>query len=223
MKIIFENENFIVVDKPAGWLSVVSRDKADPRPCVATQLQASLGTGKIWPCHRLDLEVSGLILFAKNSESHRAANHWFEHREVIKTYSTFSEIPTVQKDLDFLMSRLGTDVEWKSNLARGKKRAFESPHGKEAVTLARLIGPHTLLPSETSCLQWELKPKTGRSHQLRFEMYRHKTPIIGDALYGATTKYNPNAIALRAIQIQFLSKDFENWGLPSEIKTTALI
>ena len=61
----------VVVDKPAGWLSVPSHaGTADPRPVVGTRLQTQLG-GRLWPVHRLDEDVSGLLLFARSAAAHR--------------------------------------------------------------------------------------------------------------------------------------------------------
>ncbi|MBS1983183.1 MAG: RNA pseudouridine synthase, partial [Bdellovibrionales bacterium] len=72
MKIVFENPHFLAADKAPGWLSVPSRLGADDaRPCVGRELEKT--HGRVWPVHRLDLEVSGLILFARNAEAHRAA------------------------------------------------------------------------------------------------------------------------------------------------------
>ena len=65
LKIVFENPRFLVVDKPSGWLSVPGRQgEADPRPCLSRELRAR---GQVFPVHRLDEEVSGLILFARDA------------------------------------------------------------------------------------------------------------------------------------------------------------
>ena len=77
LEIVFQNQHFCCVNKPAAWLSVYSRMGAmDPRPVVGKALEAQLAC-RVWPCHRLDEDVSGLLLFALNEKAHKAANHWF--------------------------------------------------------------------------------------------------------------------------------------------------
>ncbi len=90
LKIIFQNQHFVAVDKPAGWLSVPSRWGTDEeRPCVGLLLQEQLRS-KIYPVHRLDEPVSGLLLFALNAAAHRAANAWFADHHIQKTYEAMT-------------------------------------------------------------------------------------------------------------------------------------
>ncbi len=218
MNIIFENEHFVAVDKPSGWLSVVSRDRNDPRPCLALELQSRALQGvRIWPCHRLDVEVSGLILFAKSSEAHRAANGWFEFGKIHKTYEAISE---KSSDLELrakIEEQVEVETRWRSQIAKGKKRAFESSHGKEAITLATLIDAAKKIPLIGNCWHWKLKPLTGRPHQLRYELYKRQAPILGDRLYSSSQSFSLNGIALRALELNFDSKVNKSWGLPDTI------
>lgn len=186
MKIIFQNDHVVIVDKPANWLSVPSRfqDK-DDRPVVGKWLENELKC-RIYPTHRLDFEVSGLLLFAKNPKAHQILNVDFEHRKIKKTYEalTSGEPPTQSQ------------FEWKAKVLRGKKRAYESPVGKPSLTIAKYIEKTDL------GLKWHLNPVTGRAHQLRFDLSRHGYPIQGDKLYGSHQNW-PEGIALRAIEIHF--------------------
>ncbi len=188
-QIIDQTENWLVCVKPAGWLSVPSRlGRSDARPCLGYHLERLLNSA-IYPVHRLDLEVSGLILFALNPKAHRYASIWFEQREVKKTYSA-------------LTTGGGTAIpdgeqSWTCKLLRGKKRAYISPHGKDCLTKALVVH------SEQDYLQWQLNPVTGRPHQLRFELSRHQYPIIGDSLYGSTRTWSQPGIALRCIGLDF--------------------
>lgn len=208
-KTIFENEHLVIVDKPALVLTVPSRiGDDDARPCLGTELQKSLGI-QIYPVHRLDYEVSGLVLFAKSADCHRACNAWFENKIVQKTYEALSEgIP------DGLS--IGEEKLWKCTLLRGKKRAYESPHGKPSLTRACYLG------MQESFLKWELQPVTGRSHQLRFDLFRHGFSIVGDELYGAKSRWEQSGIALRSVKIDFSdTKNFTQFGLPSIITTSS--
>lgn len=194
LEIIFQNPHFCVVHKPAAWLSVPSRAGiADPRPVVGKTLETEL-SAQVWPCHRLDEDVSGLLLFALNAGAHKAANQWFEQHHVVKTYAALAEAKG-------WMPAPHEVQEWRCLLMRGKKRAYEAKFGKESHTKAWLVEPRMYAGQET-CL-WHLQPLTGRAHQLRYEMARHGWPIVGDDLYGSTQTFSEAGIALRAIKLDF--------------------
>ena len=208
--VVFENAHFIIVDKSPNVLSVPSRLGADDlRPCLGYILQKDLGK-TIFPVHRLDYEVQGLIIFALNQEAQRAGNAWFENKSIQKIYSAITKSSKA-----FV---LGESYEWKSRLLRGKKRAYESPHGKDCLTWAKLESI-----DEKGFSHWELSPITGRSHQLRYELFRHDVTIIGDSLYGSTEKFDEEGIALRAYKIDFTKiKNRESFLLPENIFTKKL-
>jgi tRNA pseudouridine32 synthase/23S rRNA pseudouridine746 synthase len=214
LTILFENEHFIAVDKPAGMLSVPSRmGKDDPRACAVQELEQMSKTAM--PVHRLDVEVSGLLLFAKSPNAHRVANGWFEQRLIHKFYEAWTEGDTPPAE---------QRSEWRSTLLRGKRRAYESPHGKPSITRAVFVEKKNVA-GVGSVLSWELEPLTGRSHQLRYELAHHGYPIIGDELYGAKSKFEPNGIALRAVRIDFrecLGAKSE-FDLPDQVKAPSLV
>ena len=201
-KIVFQNDYFIAVDKAAETLSVPSRlgDKEE-RGCVGIELQKNISR-QIFPCHRLDFEVSGLLLFALDKEAHRFASRWFEQGEIQKKYEawTTGEEPSFSNEV------------WHSKLLRGKKRAYEAPHGKESITNVAYLGK-----TSQGFLRFELEPVTGRSHQLRFELYKHAFPILGDELYGSTQKFS-HGIALRSFAIDFSAcPERERFKLPAQL------
>lgn len=199
INIIFENEHIVAVSKPAGYLSVPSRlGSGDPRPCLGKSMEETLKF-RLWPVHRLDFEVSGLILFAKSADAHRITNRWFEEHHVRKTYEALTPVPDVLPEINI-------PQKWESILAKGKKRAFEAAHGKAATTLATLIAVRPF--KKTDIAVWQLSPLTGRSHQLRYELFKRKIPVIGDSLYGSGIDFADNAIALRSIGLDF--KDCSN-------------
>lgn len=205
---IFENEHVVAVLKPHGCLSTPARDSADPRPCLGRDLQSQLGI-QIFPIHRLDFEVGGLILFAKTREAHRVMQKWFEDSVVQKTYQALSQPGSDS-------SSFADWLEWKSKLVKGKRRTFEAPYGKDSFTKARLKSTHE------SFWLWELIPLTGRPHQLRFEMSKHGFPIVGDKLYGGTES-KPSWIGLRACVLDFSKVACDQrFGLPDRFVTTDL-
>jgi 23S rRNA-/tRNA-specific pseudouridylate synthase len=209
MKIVFENEHWVAIDKAAGHLSVPSRlGKADPRPVAGLELERALGL-QIFPVHRLDLEVSGLLLFAKNAEAHRVANKAFETRSIRKTYQAYSERGANEPT--------GAKLEWNSLLVRGKKRSFAAPHGQDALTEAEFLGQVAL--EEQDAWHWRLSPLTGRAHQLRVHMAAFAAPILGDSLYGATAPWRRGGIALRAVTLDATqAPELSSLGLPTRLE-----
>ena len=208
-KKIFENEFFIVVDKDALVLSVPAREGLkDERLVLGKILEIDLGLS-IYPVHRLDFEVQGLIMFAKTPSAHKAANSWFEKKEVSKTYIALTKaLPEASKDF-----KVGETYNWKCRILRGKKRAYESVHGKDSLTTARLISIN-----DKGIFHWEMTPITGRSHQLRFELFRHGHPIIGDTLYSSNESFGVG-IALRAFKIDFTkAPNHEKFNLPDYLE-----
>ncbi len=208
LEILFMNENFCCVNKPAGWLSVTSRLGAkDPRPVVGRFLETQLSK-RVWPCHRLDEDVSGVLLFALNASAHRIANDWFERQTIKKSYQALSSYQAASPSSELQV--------WTSLLAKGKKRAYEAPFGKKSITHVQF--QRTVVVNSKEYFFWHLHPQTGRSHQLRFEMMKHHYPIVGDSLYGSEEKFFEAGIALRAFKLDFSGCDkYESLGLPSNI------
>jgi tRNA pseudouridine32 synthase/23S rRNA pseudouridine746 synthase len=192
----------------------------DSGPALGRQLEQQLGQ-RLWPVHRLDREVSGLVLFARSAEAHRLANAAFEGRRVDKQYQALTEGAP-------LIPFCPASFSWQSLLVRGKKRAFEAPHGKQAVTraeaLARIPAEPWLAPdspplSPSQLVRWQLYPETGRPHQLRVHLARAGFAVAGDALYGAKTKFvQPAAIALRSVRLAFNQDDARALGIPGPIE-----
>lgn len=201
---IFANENWIGVEKPALWLTVPSRTGGeDPRPCLGRILETETGK-RLFPVHRLDFEVSGVVLFALTPEAHRAANQWFESHLVRKTYRALSRGPVEEMFL--------TPGVWRSKQVRGKRRTFAAEHGREAITEYRCLGGDS-----SGQALWELHPLTGRPHQLRFEMANRGYPILGDRLYGAAA-WAGEGIALYARELDFTAvPESERLGLPDHL------
>lgn len=215
LPIVFANDRVLVLDKPAGWLSVPSRTgSADERPCAGRIAQERLG--RLWPVHRLDLEVSGLLLFARDAEAHRLLSQSFEARAVRKTYLGRSE-GSPPPD-----ATIGFEARWESTLLRGKRRAYVHPAGKPAVTLATLLAVEPARERGTTApiLSWRLIPLTGRAHQLRVELGRRGCPLLGDTLYGASAPLPGGGIALRAVALELGSVGVR-LGLPPELRAPA--
>jgi tRNA pseudouridine32 synthase/23S rRNA pseudouridine746 synthase len=192
----------------------------DGGPSLGRALEQQLGQ-RLWPVHRLDREVSGLVLFARDAQAHRQASAAFEGRRVDKQYEALTEGAA-------LIVSCPAEFTWNSRLVRGKKRAFEAPHGKPALTraeaLARVaagpwLAPASPVPSPPQLVRWRLYPETGRAHQLRVHLARAGFPVAGDALYGAHTRLiQPEAIALRSVRLAFTEQDGQALGISAAIE-----
>lgn len=204
-------------------MTVPSRFEAtDERKVLGRELE-KLTSQRLFPVHRLDQEVSGLVLFATNAETQRIANGWFEKRKVHKTYQALSESERSfshwPKDLPRAEAEIpeNTSQEWRCRLLRGKRRSYEHEKGDPSVTVAGNLGL-----DDRGRRKWRLSPLTGRSHQLRFEMSRHGFPILGDALYGSSVSWEAG-IALRAVELDLSAIDpGERRGLPDVLRVQGL-
>lgn len=219
IQIVFQNNNFVVCNKPAAVLSVPAREKNDPRPCLGIALQNELKT-QIFPVHRLDFETSGLIMYALNAQSHKVSQDWFlkktihKHYQAITGLQSFAHWPAgVETDRSVIEAASGVTAHWKTQMQRGKRRSFESKNGEWAETNARI------LQVANQNVLWQLDPVTGKPHQLRFELSRRGFPILGDILYGSTESFTNGAaagIALRAVSLNLSGLD-NRLGLPERI------
>ncbi len=173
-----------------------------------------MGT-RVYPVHRLDAEVTGLLVFACDPDAQRQTSAWFEGRLVHKDYFAWTEIgdppPVPSPD----------PLRWECLLAWGKRRAYEHPvAGKPSLTLAWLLEEQPT--SAGQVLGWRLQPHTGRSHQLRYELARHGWPILGVTLYGAKVPWPPGGIALRAVSRLDAVPPGERLGLPVRVELPGL-
>ena len=171
---MFEDRWLLVVEKPAGLLSVPGRNR-QLRDSVLTRLQARHpdATGPML-VHRLDLDTSGLLLAAKDRETYVALQRQFARREIDKRYIAWLD-GDVAGDAGVVDLALLVDVD-------DRPRQIHDPvHGKDAVTEWRVLertGGRTRV---------ELMPRTGRTHQLRVHAAHARgldAPIMGDRLYG---------------------------------------
>lgn len=179
--VIRETAHWVAVDKPAGLPTIPDRFGSDS---VHAQLQRDRDE-RLWVVHRLDREVTGILVFARDAETHRALSIAFEEHRIHKTYEALTEGSAAP----------GATFRWENKLLRGKKRSYVTPHGKPSITEAVCVA------RVGKFLRWRLNPLTGRNHQLRVHLANAGFPIVGDALYGATAAWHAG-IALRAVQIE---------------------
>lgn len=246
-KIIFEDKDLLVLDKPAGMIV----NRADTTKEVQTlqdwvenylkipnsksqipnklqiqnnnyEEQSKLNfINRAGIVHRLDKETSGIILIAKTLEAFINLQSQFKERKVQKTYLalTHGKIEPAEGEINVSVGRL----PW------NRKRFGVLAGGRESTTLYRVITNYKLLITNENLTLVELSPKTGRTHQIRVHLQYIKHPIFSDPLYaGRKTSRNDRKLLprvfLHASKISFIHPktneiiNFES-PLPEDLKT----
>ncbi|WP_462251005.1 RluA family pseudouridine synthase [Ferruginibacter sp.] len=164
--IIFENENFLAINKPAGLLSIPDRMQSE----VSLKDMLINKYGSIFTVHRLDKDTSGIILFAKNETAHKFLSQAFEERRVEKFYQGIVHGSPAEKK--------GTiDAPISEHLVQ-KGLMVIHRNGKPSVTDYEVIEDY----KSYSLLQFQLH--TGRTHQIRVHCKNIGHPLACDELYG---------------------------------------
>ena len=182
--VIYEDENVIVFNKPHGMLSIKKGDYS-PEPAIEDW-------GEI--VHRLDRDTSGVIIVAKNFATKSKLQKQFQQRKTHKTY--YAVVEGIPKQPHAIIN---------IPLARNLKKPttfMPDANGREAITEYKVIkqGEKTALV--------ELKPQTGRTHQLRIHMAHIGTPILGDTVYNTKgTKTDRMYLHAQSLEITIPGKE----------------
>jgi tRNA pseudouridine32 synthase/23S rRNA pseudouridine746 synthase len=177
LDIIYVDEHFLVVNKPSGLLSVPGRgpDKAD---CLSARVQAQFPDALI--VHRLDMETSGLMVFARGIDAQRALGRAFEQRAVSKYYEAIT--------YGVMAHETGTiDLPLICDWPNRPRQIVDHAIGKPSTTHFAVISRD----AQAQRTRVGLTPVTGRSHQLRVHLASLGHPIVGDSLYSPTAIIAP--------------------------------
>ncbi len=209
LDIVYEDDAVIVINKPAGM--VVHPAPGNPEKTLVNALLyhchdlSGIG-GVLRPgiVHRLDKDTSGLIVAAKSDEAHRSLSSQFEKHDVHKKYLALVW-GNVKDDHGAIEAAVGRHP------VNRKKMSTKSKRGRKALTLWQVrerYGAATLL---------EVEIKTGRTHQIRVHLSDRGYPVVGDAVYGNTSRIKAvndpalkarlkefNRQALHAAQLSFI-------------------
>lgn len=191
IKIIYESDDLVAMDKPAGLLSVES-DKE--RECaygyITDYLQSRDKNARAFVLHRIDKETSGVLLFAKDIKLHSMLKmHWNEQVQVREYYAVVEG--TLEKKTDTLTTYLKENV---NNLVY----ATNDPTGQKAVTHYEVVmenGQYSLL---------RVRIDTGRKNQIRVQMKALGNPVVGDDKYGSGNKNPLGRLGLHAGRLEFI-------------------
>ena len=169
--VVHEDPRFLVLNKPAGLLSVPARDETVTDSLLARVRQRHPNALTV---HRLDLDTSGLLLVALDEEMYRWLQAQFLSREVHKRYAAVLE-GNVARDEGTIELPLRVDLDQRP------RQLVDFEHGKPALTRFQVLS------REAGRTRVAFFPLTGRTHQLRVHASHQLglgTPIVGDRLYG---------------------------------------
>jgi len=199
LNIIYENDDLLVLDKPAGL--AVHPAPGHPSHTLVNAILSHLSSlpdtgNSLRPgiVHRLDMDTSGLMLVAKNSAAHLNLTNQFKVRSVVKAYLVLVRGHLTPED-GIIEAPIGRDRRHRERMA-----VVAEGKGREARTQYHVVsytGNYTLL---------EARPETGRTHQIRVHLSAIGYPVVGDKVYGVKSTY---------LSRQFLHASCLGFHLPS--------
>ncbi|WP_020529012.1 RluA family pseudouridine synthase [Flexithrix dorotheae] len=168
--IVFENQNYILINKPYDISTLDERDIS--RPSIIKLARGFSSELKI--CHRLDKGTSGILAIAKNEESYRNLSLQFQKRKVSKIYHAF---------VNGVHSFEELSIEYPIAIAGKSAVRIDPREGKKSTTIVNTV------KTFRNASLIEAKPLTGRMHQIRIHLAAKKAPLISDATYGGKPVY----------------------------------
>lgn len=200
LRIVASTGGYVVVDKPAGLLSVPGKGD-EKQDCVASRVR------ELFPrcsgpliVHRLDMDTSGLLVLGLTPAAQANLSRQFELRRVSKSYIALLEGVVAHADHGRVEAAIRPDVD------RRPYQIYDWLHGRQAVTDWRVLS------FETDRTRVQFEPLTGRTHQLRVHAALPRPiglghAIVGDPLYGRCDE----RLMLHAATLRFRDPDTEKW------------
>jgi tRNA pseudouridine32 synthase/23S rRNA pseudouridine746 synthase len=183
-ELVAKTDDFYLIDKAPG----VGFHREDGQPALIDVLRAALDDEALWPVHRLDKVTSGLLLFARSAQAARALGEDLAEHRLDKYYLALADSKPSKKQ-----GLIKGDMEKSRNGAWRLATKLENP------ALTQFFS-WSLRPSERLFL---LRPRTGRTHQLRVAMKSLGSPILGDPLYYAGSAADEARTYLHAYALAF--------------------
>jgi len=218
LKILYEDDNLLVIDKPAG-ITVFPEKPTIEKTLIYfllknyPHLKNTGKTPRYGVVHRLDKDTSGILLVAKNNRALDFFQRQFKERKVVKKYLALivGSIKTNQGKIDTLIGRALRDRK-KQKVYLPFEPATKRKKLRKAITkykVLKKIKNYTLI---------EVTPKTGRKHQIRCHLAYLSHPIAGDKIYGFKNQPNPKGLNRQFLHASFLKIRLPD-GEEKEIKS----
>jgi 23S rRNA pseudouridine1911/1915/1917 synthase len=206
LDVLFEDNHLLVVNKPSGVL--VQGDETGDKPLselakeYVKEKYQKPGNVFMGVVHRLDRPVSGVVLLAKTSKALTRLNEQFKTRKTEKVYWAVTQ-RAPQPESGTLVHWLLKDAERNVTKALTQEKPG-SQRAELSYSLLKSVGTHHLV---------EVRPITGRPHQIRVQLASLKCPIVGDLKYGAPTPNSDKSICLHARALGFEHPILKTWIL----------
>ena len=182
---VYQDQHLVIVNKPEG---MKTHGNQPNEIALLNHVSAYVGQ-TCYVVHRLDMETSGLVLFAKNPFILPILNRLLEKKEISREYWALVDGNTNSKEIVY-RDKIGRDRHDR------RKRVVDTKNGQSAEThVSRL----KQFPNNTSLVRCKLK--TGRTHQIRVHLSHHNFPILGDPLYNSKSKIS--RLMLHAFRLSF--------------------
>lgn len=193
LDIVYECDDLIAINKPHGLLVHRTKIAADVS-VFAVQLVRNHLSHRVHPAHRLDRKTSGVLLFAKHQEASSEVQSLFQNRTVRKTYQALVRGYVDDKGtIDYALTNEGKTKEALTHYKRINTYEIQVPHGPHATSRYSEV---------------QVKPETGRFHQIRKHMGHIRHPIIGDRPHGCNKqnrlwkeRFEMNSMMLHACRL----------------------
>ncbi|HET7776435.1 MAG TPA: RluA family pseudouridine synthase [Azospira sp.] len=189
LDLLYEDGALLVVNKPAGLLSVAGRGE-DKQDCLVSRVQAVFADAMI--AHRLDMDTSGLLVLARGPAMQKKLFEMFRERQVSKRYQAVVAGVLAQKEGEVALPLI---VDWPNR----PRQKVDFDTGKPSLTRFRRLSAD----GAADCSRVELEPVTGRTHQLRVHMAAIGHPILGDELYAGAAQQRAKRLLLHAVLLAF--------------------
>ncbi len=197
LEILYKDDRLVAINKPHGLLVHKSQIAVDASEFAVQLLRDQLGQ-KVFPVHRLDRKTSGVLLFALDPEMNTLMQTAFMDRKVDKTYLALVRGFTLDSgSIDYpLIDSRGRSFEALTHYSTLQRFEIPVPFGKHKTSRYSLV---------------EVKPETGRMHQIRKHFAHILHPIIGDRPHGCNKqnklfleRWNMNTMLLHAQELRFV-------------------
>ena len=221
LKIIYEDENVLVVDKPAEMIvfpegNVKEKTLIDHLVESYPELKEVGQEPRYGIVHRLDKDTSGVLLIAKNNETLELLQNQFKERKIAKKYLALviGKVKDSQGEIKTLIGRASKDRRKQKVYLPGEPGSENKREAESYYKVLKNFKDYTLI---------EVEPKTGRKHQIRCHLAWIHHPIAGDRLYGFKNQPLPEYLSRQFLHSSYLKvklaeeKEFRS-DLPEDLE-----